>query len=429
MTTFWLLVVGLSVLAIAVTLLPLWLVRSQPTQERQQIELNTRLFRERLAELDSDHQQGLIDQSQYQQLRTELERTLLSDVPEEATAAQASTSTRWLATGVAVLVPLMGLGYYYVAAYRGAASEWIALQEQLEQVITRALQTPDQFPDIASEQLPDFTRALQARVLRDGMDDPDSLALLGQSLLQMQLPQQAAELLQRAHTLAPQRVELQMAYAQARIMSNAGKLDSTSAHLLQAVLQRYPQHQGALMMLGFGAFNAGDYRIALSAWQPLLASLDPDSEAAKVLKASIERAEQAQQQASLAAVPTPAPPTPADPSARIAVTVDLAPDLRERLNADDTLFIFAKATQGPPMPLAAIRQPVAGFPVSVVLDDSTAMMPSMKLSHFQKVIVGARISKAGDVRARPGDLEGLSEPLNLADGPLSLSLMVDRIVQ
>ncbi len=83
------------------------------------------------------------------------------------------------------------------------------------------------------------------------------------------------------------------------------------------------------------------------------------------------------------------------------------------------------------MPLVAVRQAINDFdfPVQVVLDDSKAMMPSMKLSDFQQVIVGARISRSGDASAKSGDFEGLSEPLQLTDNPLSVSLMVDRVLQ
>ncbi|MCB1814845.1 MAG: c-type cytochrome biogenesis protein CcmI, partial [Candidatus Competibacteraceae bacterium] len=115
-------------------------------------------------------------------------------------------------------------------------------------------------------------------------------------------------------------------------------------------------------------------------------------------------------------------------TAQVSVTVDIAPELQNRFQTNDTLFIYAKAASGPPMPLAAVRQPASGFPVKVVLDDSHAMMPSLKLSNFQQVVVGARISKGGDVRAQSGDLETLSAPLAIDNGPVSIQLTVDQVV-
>jgi cytochrome c-type biogenesis protein CcmH len=108
----------------------------------------------------------------------------------------------------------------------------------------------------------------------------------------------------------------------------------------------------------------------------------------------------------------------------------LAPALRDRLAPEDTLFIFAKAAGGPPMPLAAVRQPARDFPVQVVLDDSQAMMPALKLSNFHQIIVSARISKAGEVTAQAGDLQGASEPLTLDGGSQTqaVALVIDRVV-
>ena len=434
MTSFWLIGGAMLVVAAAAVLIPIWFAHTR--NDLSQSEINTRIFRERLTDLENDLQQQRIDQTQYQQLRVELERNLLIDVPRDSSqqGKNNASSARWLGSGIVLLVLVLASVYYYKASYQGEAQQWIILQEQLAETVNRAIRHPEQLPEEALEDLPNFTRVLQAKVLRDGMNDPDSLLLLGVSLMQLQVSDRAQEILHRAHRLAPKRTDIMMAYAQTMILNNEGKLTATSASMLHTVLQAEPNHQGALMMLGFGAFNSGNYDIALKAWKPLLASIEPDSEAAKMLQSSIARAEQ------MLAHPPVQPKTSDNntdnnttateqTAARIDVTIELSPELNEKLDTQDTLFIFAKAASGPPMPLAAVRQQVSSFPIQVILDDSKAMMPSMKLSNFQEVVVGARISKAGDVMAKPGDLEGLSKPLSLADGPLSVLLMIDQVVQ
>jgi cytochrome c-type biogenesis protein CcmH len=114
-----------------------------------------------------------------------------------------------------------------------------------------------------------------------------------------------------------------------------------------------------------------------------------------------------------AAAPAPAAAeeeTPAADGTAIKVKVSLSGALRAKAADDDTVFIFAKAAAGPPMPLAIVRKQVKDLPVEVTLDDSMAMMPGKNLSSAPQVIIGARISKSGNALPAPGDLQGMSAP-------------------
>jgi cytochrome c-type biogenesis protein CcmH len=429
MLSFWLIATGMVLAASLTILVPLW--HHRPRAATSRTEVNTEIFRERLAELQTEHREGRIDASQLSQLRTELERTLLADVPEEPERrGNDGRVPRVAATCLALVIPLLGLGYFYLSGFRGAPQEWIALQARLSDPVERAVSRPENLPPEAQDDPTGFTRVLQAQLLADGMKDPDGLLLLGTRYLSLQAPNPALATLHRAHELAPQRPDIQLAYAQAMMMADAGRLSQDSARLLGQVLKAYPEHQGALMLLGFGAFNTGLYGDAIQAWRQLLSLRNPGSEGARVLRNSIARAQalltQSEGQNSPAA--DSAKPVPDASPTRITVTVDLLPELRQGLAPEDTLFVFAKAAQGPPMPLAAIRQPAQDFPIQVVLDDTLAMLPSLKLSDFENVVVGARISKAGDVQAKPGDFEGTSGMLSLAGGPQSVSVTIDQIV-
>jgi cytochrome c-type biogenesis protein CcmH len=84
-----------------------------------------------------------------------------------------------------------------------------------------------------------------------------------------------------------------------------------------------------------------------------------------------------------------------------------------------TLFIYARAASGPPMPLAAIKLKAAVLPLRFVLDDSSALTPGTPLSDAGQLIVGARISASGSATPQPGDLEGQVGPVAAgADGLL-----------
>ena len=96
--------------------------------------------------------------------------------------------------------------------------------------------------------------------------------------------------------------------------------------------------------------------------------------------------------------------------------VSLATDIATAAAADDTVFIYARAAQGPRMPLAIVRKQVKDLPVTVTLDDSMAMTPQMVLSNFDQVTVGARVSKTGGAMPVSGDLQGTVSPVDTQTG-------------
>jgi len=104
------------------------------------------------------------------------------------------------------------------------------------------------------------------------------------------------------------------------------------------------------------------------------------------------------------------------------VTVSLSPTLAKQAAPDDIVFIFARATQGPRMPLAIVRAQVKDLPTTVVLDDTQAMSPGMNLSSVPEVVVVARISKSGDAKAQNGDLEGTSAPLKSGTKAVTINI-------
>ena len=91
----------------------------------------------------------------------------------------------------------------------------------------------------------------------------------------------------------------------------------------------------------------------------------------------------------------------------------------------DTLFVFARAAEGPRIPLAILKRSAAELPLNFTLDDSMAMSPELKLSGFANVVISARISKSGDAMPQSGDLEGQTAPL--AGRSNGVELNIDRV--
>ncbi|MEP7208514.1 MAG: c-type cytochrome biogenesis protein CcmI, partial [Casimicrobiaceae bacterium] len=112
--------------------------------------------------------------------------------------------------------------------------------------------------------------------------------------------------------------------------------------------------------------------------------------------------------------------------AAVAGTVSLDPKLAARARPDDTMFVFARAADGPRMPLAILKRQVKDLPLRFKLDDSMAMAPNATLSSAAQVVVGARITKSGAAMPQSGDLEGYSAAIK--PGAASVDIVIDRVV-
>jgi len=101
--------------------------------------------------------------------------------------------------------------------------------------------------------------------------------------------------------------------------------------------------------------------------------------------------------------------------ARIQVEVSIASEVLAKVSADDTVFIFAKAAAGtgPAMPLAARKLKVSDLPITIELNDQSAMGPMAKLSQVTHANVAARISKSGQPIAQAGDYEGRHDSVDV----------------
>jgi cytochrome c-type biogenesis protein CcmH len=223
-------------------------------------------------------------------------------------------------------------------------------------------------------------------------------------------------------------------------MAQGRNLSGKPMELVQRALKADPTQWKALAMAGTDAFNRKDYRQAIDYWERLKTTLPPDAPIAQQIQGSINEARSlggfAVPPPALAATPKPAPNpvAPAAPAAgtagtakaTVSGTVDLSPALKAKASPDDAVFVFARPAEGSRMPVALTRAKVRDLPLRFTLDDSMAMSPDMVLSQQSKVIIGARISKAGVPMPQPGDLEGFSTAV--AVGARDVKVAIDKAV-
>ena len=114
-------------------------------------------------------------------------------------------------------------------------------------------------------------------------------------------------------------------------------------------------------------------------------------------------------------------------AAHIMVNVALDPKFKDSVGPNDTLFVFAKAAHGPPMPLAITRLTAAQLPARLTLTDAMGMVPGLTLSRFPQVVVGARISKSGNATPQSGDLQTLSAATTTAQTKPVQLIIAERV--
>ena len=173
-----------------------------------------------------------------------------------------------------------------------------------------------------------------------------------------------------------------------------------------------------------GKLRGDDYKKAVQLWETLAQVEPPDGPFAAQVRDGIAEARQ------LAGLPPAAASTPAPAAgpqgATLSGTVTLAPELAGRASPGDVLFVFARAVDGPRMPVAIVRKSVKDLPLAFTLDDSMAMSPENSLSSAKRVILGARISRSGNAVPRDGDLQGATPAVEV--GASGVRLEIDQVV-
>lgn len=402
MNLFWILAAALLVVVLLGLAWPL--LRPATTSDRTAAS-NLRLLRDQLAELEAEHAAGTIDAVQLAGARAELERRVLeetgaADVPIQARPGRTS------AIVLALAVPAIAVALY---ARLGNPMGLDAGDSQTPGHATAA--------DVESlvQRLADRMKAQP--------DDPAGWALLGRAYAGLQRWQPSREAFAEAVRRSPPDPQLLADYADVLAMTQDQKMTGEPERLALQALALDPDHLKALALAGTAAFERGDAVGALKHWERARAVAPSDSPFAQGLDGSIAEA-RAAAGASAPPVPPPPPPAAAASAAPLRVTVRLAPALAARVPPGATLFVFARAAEGPRMPLAIVRQPAGSAPVQVVLDDRSAMSPQLRLSGFPRVVVGARISASGNATPQPGDLEGQSDPMTSSG---TAEVLIDRV--
>jgi cytochrome c-type biogenesis protein CcmH len=395
-------------LAVAAVATRPWWQGSNPLRLKRR-GANVSAYRSRLAELDTEHEAGLVSAEDLAALQSELAARLLSEAQPEEAAAGGGGGRRWPAVLLATILLLIFAGGWY-----GLSGSWQA-QRQLAAGAAQGEQVVAMVQQLAEK-------------LQQQPDNPEGWAMLGRAYFVMQRFDESAKAYGEANTRAAQPdPEWLTGQGEALAFARDRDLQGTPAQLFERALAIAPDYGKALWYSGMAAAQGGDPATARRRWTALLAQPELPPEMRQVLQTHLQQLDgPLNGSATAGAAGGAAAQAATGPG--LDLQISLAPEIAGKIPPDAVLFVFAKAEQGPPMPLAVQRLPGQTLPVEVHLDDRMAMAPALRLSAFDRYIVTARLSGSGGAQAQPGDLEG-SLHVNRDQAGKPLRLLIDRLVR
>lgn len=406
-----------AALLVAATLLVLlrpWR-RAARAAESTARDANAAVYRDQLAELDRDLAAGVINPADHEQARGELQRRLLADAgaPEAGAAPAGSGRTTTWVLGLGV--PVLAAGLYGWLGNPGALNPPPAPSPQGE---------------VTQQQVEQMVQALADR-LQKNPDDPKAWMVLARSYRAMNRPEDSVKAFEHVGEMLERDPVLLTEYADVLAISLGGKLEGKPLELVRKALALDPNNAMGLSLSATAAYQRKDFQTATAHWTQLLAMLPPESDYAKFIQQTLVEMRGGAASAPPAALAAATPASSSQPSpaaaagAAITGRVTLAPALASKVEPGDTVFVFARAAQGPRMPLAVQRARVSDLPLEFKLDDSMAMSPDFKLSSVAEVRVEVRVSRSGSATPGPGDLIGQGPVVK--PGTRGVAVQIDQV--
>ncbi|BEM49335.1 MULTISPECIES: c-type cytochrome biogenesis protein CcmI [Serratia] len=399
---FWLIICVLLAGAAALLVVPAMRHGKQSAATRD--ALNKAFYQDRLSELEQDEQQGVV--AERPELVKELQQNLLNDIPVEQ-AEQAKPINRWALVPGVLLLLAVTVGFYLKTGGLAQVLDWRLVQAQMPELRERV--SNERAKPLSMEEIARLGLGLRTELQQDDRNINDWM-MLGRVGMALNNATTATQAFAHAYQLDPNSLEVRLGYAEVLTRSNDPEDNKQATQLLRRMIAENHSDPRVLSLLAFNAFEQGDFKQAIGAWQVMLQLLPANDPRAEVIKRSIA---QAKAQAGGETV-------------KLNVTVSLSPQAAKAMPPQGTLVI--SVTDGvSPVPVAVKQLPLSRFPLSFSLDDSNAMMPERLLSAQHQVQVRVRLSQDGLATPQPGDWFGESS-LQTFSGKEQVSVQINKQV-
>ncbi|WP_459176641.1 c-type cytochrome biogenesis protein CcmI [Ewingella americana] len=398
MSIFWLIIVVMLMIAVALFVVPV--LRGDRAEHTSRDALNKAFYQHRLSELEQDEDQGVVDERP-QHIR-ELQENLLSDIPEQATRVGQPIG-RWTLVPGTLLLVLVTLGFYFYVGGLGQVSAWNQIMARMPDLRHRI--ADENSPPLTIMDVQDLGLGLRTDLQKDPSNAKDWM-LLGRVGMALNNASTATQAFAHAYQLSPSDAEIKLGYAEVLTRSADPQDNISGSKLLRSMLEQNQANLRVLSLLAYNEFEQGHYPQAIGAWQLMLKILPPGDKRGDMVRASIEQARVKSGQGNVS----------------LGINVALSAEAAKQLPQQGTVFI--SVTDGSnPVPVAVKKLPLSRFPLAMTMDDSNAMMPQRLLSSLHQLKVRVRISPNGLATPSKGDWYGDSSLTDFSgNGQVSIEI-------
>jgi cytochrome c-type biogenesis protein CcmH len=396
-------------IALCVAAVFLWVLlrERKPLTQASQASANAKVYRDQILDLDREHDSGHISDEEWQQSRDELSMRLLEDTSAaDDPVAKTEKPAVWTAVVLAVALPISAMGFYM----------WVGEPEALNPM---ALKSPDQ---VDQKDLAKLAETL-ADKLQSQPENLQGWVMLGRTYRTLENFDASIKAYDAALKLSADD-DLQLERIEVMAMQRQGNFDGEPWRVIRDILQKDPQHYGALLTAGSASYAERKYADALKYWEQARKPLEANHPDLPGLENAIVTVRETMGlPAKAASIGHSGGPAAASSALNVSGQISLSAALKAKASPNDAVFVYATPANGDRMPLAIMKTTVSQLPLNFTLDDSTAMTPDRKLSTAGEVFIKVRVSKSGNAMPQSGDLTGGSEgPVKVGSKGLKIEI-------
>ena len=270
----WLVFAALTAFTLLIVLVPL--LRTRPVALTR-AEYDLTVYRDQLAEIDTELERGTLLADQAEAARTEIQRRILALGSIGKDGGPQAGRPWTLAAGIALAVPLVGFGLYvFLGAPMLPDQPYAARADKIKEM-------QDQ-----GEMIRDMVASLTAK-LEKNPSDGKGWAMMGRSLRVLGQKEQAVAAYRKAVALLPADSESRMELAALLLQDipQGAVLPPEFVGLMREILAVDPGNIDALYFSGIAALQMGDKTKARDLWTKVMVQL-PEGEDRTEIKKQID---------------------------------------------------------------------------------------------------------------------------------------------